>query len=134
MEAAWVFRYRLVYVAICAATFILTSSGVTSSQERLKKPAYACDDLEHALAGPKQEALGGRPQLASHDPDKAAAPLARCKWFKTDQVVVVLRRKEDHHFSCLASLGYRNAMDEAFEDVDQPDCFWTPDDALRDVP
>jgi hypothetical protein len=100
----------------------------------MRKPAFACDELKQAMAGPKQEATGGQPQLASHDPDKATALAARCKWFKTDQVVVVVRRKEDRHFSCLASVGYRNAMDEAFEDADQPDCFWTPDDALRDKP
>ncbi|WP_158810780.1 hypothetical protein [Beijerinckia sp. L45] len=121
-------------VTICAATLILTSSDVTRSQERLRKTAFACDDFKQALAGPKQEAPGGRPQLASHDPDKAAAPVAQCKWFKADQVVIVVRRKEDRHFSCLASVGYRNAMDEAFEDADQPDCFWTSDDALRAVP
>lgn len=117
-------------IAASVSILVLVSGNEVQAQEHLPSPVFACEDLQQALAG-EMRVKSSQLQLASagNGTNTTDAP-SGCRWFMADQVVVIIRRRQEQDAACVAVPGYRNAMDEAFEDPNEPECFWTSEKAL----
>lgn len=117
------------------SVFLFASQDKVQAQELLKSSSLACEDFQQVLANARRDQGSGQAQLASAGSRTNISVTPQgCRWFKAGQVVVVLRRQQERHAACITTPGYRNAMDETFENADEPDCFWALDNALAGGP